>query len=171
MIKNGMQLMRLELALLHEIHHARNASESKGAVGDDRNRRVKFQPRVRRQFHWMADVDWRNQGKSLQQKNERRGERAHEREPIGRPDQHVDKGNRPGEEYKYLKQVRQRAASQRMPANEQKYRLKNEAKSDRKKTKPARLKSPRAQRQDRPHDCGEKTKRRDDEQISIHREG
>jgi hypothetical protein len=165
-----MQLVRLELALLHEIHHARNAGESECAVGDNRNRRVKFQPRVRRKFHWMADVDWRNQGKSLQQENQRRGERAHEREPISRPHQHVDERNRPGEKDENLKQVRQRAASQRMAANEQECRLKNEPKSDRKKTKLARLKSPRPQRTDRPHDCGEKTKRRNDEQISVHRE-
>src|SRR6266566_8501960 len=33
MIKNGMQLMRLELAFLHEIHHARNAREREGTVG------------------------------------------------------------------------------------------------------------------------------------------
>jgi hypothetical protein len=56
-----------------------------------------------------------------------------------------------------------------MAANEQKYRLENEPKADRKETKLARLERPRAQRKDRPHDCSEKTKRRDDEQISIHR--
>jgi hypothetical protein len=56
-----------------------------------------------------------------------------------------------------------------MAADGQECRLKNEPKADRKKTKPARLKNLRAQRKDRPHDCGEKTKRRDDEQISIHR--
>jgi hypothetical protein len=58
-----------------------------------------------------------------------------------------------------------------MAADGQECRLKNEPEADRKKTKPARLKSPRPQRKDRPHDCGEKTKRRDDEQISIHRRG
>jgi len=55
-----------------------------------------------------------------------------------------------------------------MAADGQKCRLKNEPKPDRKKTKPARLKSLRAQRTGCPHDCSEKTKRRDDEQISIH---
>ncbi len=120
-------------------------------------------------FTGMPDINRRDQGKRLQQENKRRGKRAHEREPISRPDQHVDERNRPGEEDEHLKQVCQRAASQRMAANRQECRLKNEPKSDRKKTKPARLKSPRAQRKDRPHDCGEKTKRRDDEQISIHR--
>jgi hypothetical protein len=55
-----------------------------------------------------------------------------------------------------------------MTADGQECRLKNEPKSDRKKTKPARLKSPRAHRKNRPHNCGEKTKRRDDEKLSIH---
>jgi hypothetical protein len=55
-----------------------------------------------------------------------------------------------------------------MAADGQKCCLKNESKPDRKKTKPARLKSLRAQKTGCPHDCGEKTKRRDDEQISIH---
>jgi adenine phosphoribosyltransferase len=58
-----------------------------------------------------------------------------------------------------------------MTADGQKCRLKNEPKSDRKKTKPARLKSPRAHRKNRPHNCGEKTKRRDDEKLSIHQNG
>jgi hypothetical protein len=55
-----------------------------------------------------------------------------------------------------------------MTADGQERRLKNESKPDCKKTKPAWLKSSRAQRKNRPHDRGEKTKRRDNEQISIH---
>jgi hypothetical protein len=45
-----------------------------------------------------------------------------------------------------------------MSADVQECRLKNEPKSDRQKTKPARLKSPRTQRKDGPHDCGKKAK-------------
>src|SRR6267143_3387721 len=91
MIKNRMQLTRFELALLHEIHDARNTGERERTVGDDRNRSMKFQPRICRQFHWMADVDWRNQGKSLQQNHQRRRERAHQRKAISRANQFLVK--------------------------------------------------------------------------------
>ena len=36
-IKDGMQMVRLELALLHEVHDARNASERERAIGHQRN--------------------------------------------------------------------------------------------------------------------------------------
>jgi hypothetical protein len=45
-----------------------------------------------------------------------------------------------------------------MTADGQERRLKNESQADGKKTKPARLKNSRAQRKNRPHDRGEKTK-------------
>jgi len=168
MIKNGMQLMGLELALLDEIHYPGNAGEPEGAISDERNRGVKFQPGIWRQFDRVPHINRRDQGKSLNQENERRGERPHEGEPVSRPDQHIDERNRPGEEDQNLKQVRQRASTKCMTTDGQECRLKNEPKSDRKKTKPARLKSPRADRKNRPHNCGEKTKRRDDEKLLIH---
>ena len=36
-------------------------------------------------------IDRREQGKSLQRENKGRCERAHEREPIGRSDEEIDK--------------------------------------------------------------------------------
>src|SRR5438105_9851072 len=65
MIKNRMQLMRLKLAFLDQIHDAGDASESERAIGHDRNRSVKFQPRIGWHFHRMTTVDWRNEREAL----------------------------------------------------------------------------------------------------------
>src|SRR5207237_8068953 len=55
-----------------------------------------------------------------------------------------------------------------MPTDGQECRLKNKTKPNRKKTESPRLKNSRAQRDNCPHDCREKTKRRNDEKMSIH---
>jgi hypothetical protein len=57
-----------------------------------------------------------------------------------------------------------------MTADRQERRLKNKTQPDREKTKTTRLKNSRSQSDNRPHDCGEKTKRRNNEKMSIHRE-
>src|SRR6266567_3645317 len=169
MIKNGMQLMRLELALLHEIHHARDASERERAVSDQRKGRVEFQPRIRRQPRRMEIVDLGQQSECLNDKNERRGERAHQRKAIGRSDQHVNQRNRPSEENENLEQVRDRTSAKRMTADRQKRRLKNKSETDREKIKSSGVKILRPQQDRRPHDRRQKTNRRKDEKLSIHR--
>ena len=83
MIKNRMQLVRFELAFLHQVHHARDASERERPIGHERDRGVKFQPRICRQLHWVTNVNWRDERKDLQQDHQRRGEGAHQREAIG----------------------------------------------------------------------------------------
>src|SRR5712691_12597993 len=132
--------MRLELAFLHKIHHARDASERERAVSDQRKGGVKFQPRIRRQPRRMEIVDPGQQSKCLNDKNERRGERAHQRKAIGRSDQHVNQRNRPGEENENLKQVRDRTAAKCMTTDRQERRLKNKSQSDRKKIKSSGVK-------------------------------
>jgi len=48
MVKNRMQLARLELVFLHEVHDAGDASEREYTIGHERNRSVKLQPWTRR---------------------------------------------------------------------------------------------------------------------------
>ena len=170
MIKNGMQLMGLELALLHEIHHARDASERERAVRNQRKRGVKFQPRIRRQPRRVEIVDLGQQSKCLNDKNKRRRERAHQRKPIGRPDQHVNQRDRPGEENENLKQVRDRTSAKRMTSDRQERRLKNKSEPDRQKIKSPGVKILRTQQDRRPHNRYEKTNCRNNEKMSIHRE-
>jgi hypothetical protein len=57
-----------------------------------------------------------------------------------------------------------------MTTNRQERCLKNKSKPDRKKIKSPRPKNSRAQRGDRAHQRREKTDRRNNEKISIHRE-
>ena len=59
MVKNRMQMARLELALLNEVHHTRDAGESERAVSNKRDGRVKFQPRIGRQSSAVRCVDRR----------------------------------------------------------------------------------------------------------------
>src|SRR5262249_41109346 len=59
-IKDRMQLVRLELALLQQIHHASDASERERTIGHQRNRRVKLQPGIRGDLRRMPNIDWRN---------------------------------------------------------------------------------------------------------------
>jgi len=169
MIKNGMQLMRLELAFLHEIHHARDASERERAVSDQRKGGVKFQPRIRRQPRRVEMVDPGQQSKCLNDKNERRRERAHQRKAIGRSDQDVNQRNRPGEENENLKQIRQRTSAKRMTSDRQERRLKNKSETDREKIKSPGMKILRPQQDCRPHHRRQKTNSRNDEKLSIHR--
>src|SRR5215216_2285558 len=65
MVKNRMQVMCLELALLHQVHHSCNTGERKGAIGDERNGCVKFQPRICRHFNRVTIVDGRKQRETL----------------------------------------------------------------------------------------------------------
>ena len=161
--------MRLDLAFLHEIHHARDAGERERAVSHKRDRRVEFQPRVRRQPRRMEIVNLGQQSECLNDKNERRRERAHQRKAIGRSDQHVNQRNRPSDENENLKQVRDRTAAKRMTADRQKRRLKNKSQPDREKIKSSGVKILRAQQDRRPHNRREETNGRNDEKLSIHR--
>ena len=65
-LKSRLGVAGLKLALLHEIHHARNASEPERAIGDDRSRSVKFQPRIRWRLGGVPHINWCDQGKRLQ---------------------------------------------------------------------------------------------------------
>jgi hypothetical protein len=77
MIKNRVEPMCLELAFLQQIHHAGDAGERERSVRDERNRSMKFQPRICWQLRWMTNVDRRNERKDLQRDHQRRGEGAH----------------------------------------------------------------------------------------------
>src|SRR5205807_176974 len=134
-IKDGMNLMRLELPFLHEVHHARHTREREGAVGDHRDRGVKFQPWVGRQTRRMRHIDRHNQGKRLQRENERRRERAHERQAIGGSDQQINQRDRPGEKHENLEEIRERASAERMSTNGKERRLKKKPETDREKIK------------------------------------
>ena len=98
-----MQMMRLELALLDQVHHACDAGESERAVSDQRDRGVKFQPRICRQPDMVRFIDWRDQRKQLQQDHQRRSECAHQRKPICWPNDQVEKRDRPRDENNHLK--------------------------------------------------------------------
>ncbi len=65
MIKDRMQLVRLQLALLQQVHHPCDASEREHTIGHERHRCVKFKPGIRRETHRVPGVDWRDQGKTL----------------------------------------------------------------------------------------------------------
>jgi hypothetical protein len=98
-----MQLMRLKLSFLDQVHNAGDASKSERSICHDRNRSVKFQPRIAWHFHGVTDVDWRNERKTLQQNYQRRCERAHQREAIEWTHEHVHQGYRPRQKNENLK--------------------------------------------------------------------
>src|ERR1700719_1353211 len=135
MIRNGTGLVSLNLAVLDEIHYAGGAGERKRAIRHRGNRRMKFQPGIRQQFERVPNINWRDESKRLNQDNQRRGEGAHEREPVRRPDQQINKRNRPRHEDENFKQIRQRTTAKRMAADGQERGLKDEAESDRDKVK------------------------------------
>ena len=116
MIKNRMQLMRLKLAFLDQIHDASDASQSERSIRHGRNRSMKFHPRIGRNIHGVAHVDRRNERKTLQQNHQRRGKGAHQGEAIQRTHQHVHQRYRPCQKNEDLKQVRQRTTTQRVTA-------------------------------------------------------
>src|SRR4029077_20710512 len=58
-----------------------------------------------------------------------------------------------------------------MAADRQECRLKNKSQPNRQKIKTSRSKNSRAQRDNCPSNCGEKTHRRDNEKLSIHQNG
>src|SRR2546430_1004382 len=161
-----MQLMRLELSFLHEIHDASDAGERERTVRHDRDRGMKLEPRVRWQLHRMPHIDRRKQSQCLNQKNKRRGECAHERKPICRPDQHVDQCDRPREKDQPQKKIRERAA-RKFGATNQKQRVwKKEPNPNRKKIKPPRPKTPPTKCDNRAKNRREKTNCRNNEKLS-----
>src|ERR1700730_7988839 len=108
----------------------------------------------------MADVDGRNQSESLNDQHERRGESAHERKPVGRTDDHIDKRDRPCQENQNLEQIRQRTAMQLMTTHSQKRGLKNETGPNCEKIEAPRAKSSAPKRDDRVHNRRQETDRR-----------
>ena len=118
----------------------------------------------------MDIVDPGQQSECLNDKNERRGEGAHQRKAIGWPDQHVNQRDRPGEENENLKQVRERTSAKGMTADRQERRLKNKSEPDCEKIKSPGVEILRPQQDHRPHDRREKTNGRNDKQLLIHRE-
>ena len=119
MIKNRAQLVSLELPFLDKIHRAGDAGERERAVGDNRDRGVKFQPRIWRDWRSAWCVDWQDQSSNLEKKNKRRGKRAHQRQPISRPNEHINKGNRPSQENQHFEQVRNRTTTEGVSADGQ----------------------------------------------------
>src|ERR1041385_7686903 len=168
MIKNGADLVRLNLALLDEIHYAGDASERERAICHRGNRRVKFQPGIRQQSERVPNINWRDESKRLNQDNQRRGDGAHEREPVSRSDQQIDERNRPRHENEHLKQVRQGTTAKHVASDGQERGLKDETESDRDKVKPGRAKNSGTHGHHASNNGGKKTKRRDNEKLTIH---
>src|ERR1051325_758259 len=94
--------MRLKLSLLDEIHDSGDTSQTKRAVSNDGNGSVQFQPRIRRQFHGVRQIDRRDQSKSLKDKYQWSSECPHERQAVGRPNHHINEHDGPSEEDEYL---------------------------------------------------------------------
>src|SRR2546423_14163810 len=138
MIKDGVQLMRLQLPFLDEVHNARDARERERAIRDHRHRGVEFQPRIYRHPYRMPDIDRREQREPLNEQGQRRRERTHKRKPVGRSDQQINQRERPGQENEYFEQVRDRTTPERVSANRKKSALKCEPKRDREKIKATR---------------------------------
>src|SRR4030095_15342978 len=69
MIKDRMQMMRLQLALLQQVHHAPDASERESAIGHEGHGCVKFKPGISREGYWVSNVDGCDQSKTLQQQH------------------------------------------------------------------------------------------------------
>src|SRR5215510_9496804 len=105
----------------------------------------------------MRDINRGEQGKSLQRENKGRCERTHEREPIGWPNEEIDKRNRPGKKDKDLEKIRQRATSERVAADREKSGLENEAEGDGRKVETGRPINTPLDRDGRPHHREKKT--------------
>src|SRR5205814_10395900 len=131
MIKNRAQLVSLELPFLDKIHRTGDAGERKRPVGDYRNRGVKFQPRIWKHTRRARSVDRQDQSSNLEKKNKRRGKGAHQRQPISRPNEHINKGNRPSQENQHFEQVRNRTTTEGVSADRQERSLQEESERNR----------------------------------------
>ena len=71
LIKNRLEVVRLELALLREIHGAGHAREGEGAISHHGKRRVQFQPRIHGQVRRCPGVGGQEQCDHLDDKDQR----------------------------------------------------------------------------------------------------
>ena len=113
-------------------------------------------------------IDRRDERERLKQDNERRGERAHKREPISRPNHDIKKRDRPSDEDNHFEQIGDGTAPNVVAANREKRRLKNETKTDCEEIEPRPAKRPMTQLNQRVRDCGHETNCRNNKNVSIH---
>jgi hypothetical protein len=106
----------------------------------------------------------------LDEKNEWRRERSHEREPIGRANDEINQRDGPGQENEDLEKVRQGTTPEVVAANGQESGLKKKPETDRKEIKPAVKREAGPSGKDRPQKRRQKTERGSDEKLAIHRE-
>ena len=123
---------------------------------------MELQPGIGVRARLMRYVDRRKQSENLNHENNRRGERAHERKPICRTNQHVDEDDRPGEKGEDFEEIGDRTAPDLMTAHREKRRLKNKTKCDGKEIETAEPEIARAERQQGTDDRDEETRSRDD---------
>src|SRR5205085_1796898 len=75
-------------------------------------------------------IDRQDQSGDVEEKNKRRGKRAHQRQPISRPNQHINKRNRPSEENQHFEQVCNRATAEGVSTEGQERSLQDESQRD-----------------------------------------
>lgn len=170
MIKNGMQLMCLELPFLHQVHQSRDAGESESAESNDGNGSVHLEPRIYRQSCPMRLIDRREQRKKLDEKNKRGGKSSHQRKAIRRTDDEVDERDRPGKKNENFEQIRDRAATDCVSTNRKKNGLKNKSKRNGDEIEVAAMQRTGTQRQNCSNDGSEKTGSGENDEKAIHRD-
>ena len=118
----------------------------------------------------MRLIDWRDEREKLNQKNQRRRKRPHERQSISRADDQIDERDRPTEENKDFEQIRDWATAERVSTQVKKNRLEDEPSSDSKKIETSSMQNAGAQR----HDCADNgdqiTASGDNDEEAVHRE-
>ena len=91
---------------------------------------MKFQPWIWSHPGSARGVDRQNQGGNLEKKNKGRSKCAHQRQPIGGPNEHIYKGDRPGQKNQHFKQVRNRTTAESVSADGQESSLQDESERD-----------------------------------------
>ena len=125
--QSRLQVVVLQLAVEHQEHHPGHRGQRQRAVGENGHRRVGLVPRVRprhprRIRHQLPGEE----GDALENHHHRRGEHAQQRDPVGRADGEVEKGERPREEGEDFPQPHQRAGPARLAADRQETHLREE---------------------------------------------
>ena len=112
------QVMLLQLFVQDEEHHPGYRREGERTVGQHRHGRVGFMP-------WISTDDFLrvrgqssgNQRQCLENHHHRRGENAEQGNPVGRANQQVKQGQRPGQKHQDLPGIRQWTSRPSLPAN------------------------------------------------------
>ena len=112
-----------------------------------------------------------DQSKRLQNEDQRRGERPHQRKSVSGTNHEIDQRNRPGEKDEDLKEIGQRATPQGVAARPKECTLENESDDDRKKIEARRLVVSSPDRECCSYHRKEKAEGGDDEQLVIHAGG